>query len=365
MTKTIIKRALLSVTDKKGLKEFAQFLHGFGVELLSTGGTANTIKEFNIPVIEVSDFTGSPEILGGRVKTLHPKIHGGILCRRNDENDKSEMWENDIRPIDLIVVNLYPFEETAEAENDYASCIENIDIGGPALIRASAKNHVFTSIVIDPQQYQTVMADMKKFEGSTSLSLRKTLAAAAYARTAAYDAAIASWFSKETDNKYLDYFAFGGRLKQKLRYGENPLQTAAFYSAFDSRPGVSTSEQVQGKSLSYNNLNDTDAAFELVAEFNRPACAIIKHANPCGVAAADTLETAYKKAFACDPVSAFGGIIAVNRCLNATTIEAFDDLFVEVIVAPEADDDALALLSNRKNLRLLLTGVLHKTWLHN
>jgi phosphoribosylaminoimidazolecarboxamide formyltransferase/IMP cyclohydrolase len=358
MVDTPIKRALLSVTDKTGLVEFAQFLHDNGVKLLSTGGTAKAIRDGDIPVLEVSEYTGSPEILGGRVKTLHPKIHGGILARRDDDGDKSEMAENDIELIDLIVVNLYAFEETARSDANFATCVENIDIGGPALIRATAKNHAFTTIVIDPQQYQSVILDMEAHKGSISLDLRRNLAATAYARTAAYDAAIANWFSEQIDEPYPEFFAFGGRLQQTLRYGENPHQTAAFYSSSEFRPGVSTSDQVQGKGLSYNNLNDTDAAYELVAEFERPACAIIKHANPCGVAVADSLEDAFKKAVACDPVSAFGGIIALNRTLDAATVKALADLFVEVIVAPEADADALELLAKRKNLRLLLTGVL-------
>ena len=353
-----IKRALLSVTDKTGLVDFARYLSENGVELLSTGGTAKTIREAGIDVVEVSDFTGSPEILGGRVKTLHPKIHGGILARRDHDDDQSEMAENDIRPIDLIAVNLYAFEETVRAGNGFETCVDNIDIGGPALIRAAAKNHAFTTIVIDPQQYQSVMVDMDAHKGCTSPELRRNLAATAYARTAAYDAAIANWFSEQIDEPYLEFFAMGGRLQQKLRYGENPHQTAAFYTAPEFRPGVSTSDQVQGKGLSYNNLNDTDAAYELVAEFEEPACAIIKHANPCGVAVGNNLEDAFHKALACDPVSAFGGIIALNRTLDTATVSALGDLFVEVIVAPEADDAAMELLSKRKNLRLLLTGVL-------
>ena len=353
-----IKRALLSVTDKTGLIDFASYLNENGVELLSTGGTAQTIRDAGINVVEVSDFTGSPEILGGRVKTLHPKIHGGILARRDHNDDQTEMAENDIRQIDLIAVNLYAFEETVRAGNDFGTCVENIDIGGPALIRAAAKNHAFTTIVIDPQQYQSTMVDMDAHKGCTSPDLRRNLAATAYARTAAYDAAITNWFSEQIDEPYLEFFAIGGRLQQKLRYGENPHQTAAFYTTPEFRPGVSTSDQVQGKGLSYNNLNDTDAAYELVAEFEAPACALIKHANPCGVAIGSDLEEAFKKAVACDPVSAFGGIIALNRTLDAAMVDALGDLFVEVIVAPEANDAAMELLSKRKNLRLLLTGVL-------
>ena len=358
MADTRIKRALLSVTDKTGLPDFARFLSQNGIEILSTGGTAKAIRQAGIDVVEASDFTGSPEILGGRLKTLHPKIHGGILARRDHDDDQSEMEENNIQPIDLIVVNLYAFEETVRGGNNFEICIDNIDIGGPALIRAAAKNHAFTTIVIDPQQYQSVMADMEEHKGRTSSNLRRNLAATAYARTAAYDAAIASWFGDQVDEPYLEFFAFGGKLQEKLRYGENPHQTAAFYTSSDIRPGVSTSNQVQGKGLSYNNLNDTDAAYELVAEFDDPACAIIKHANPCGVALGADLEEAFKKAVACDPVSAFGGIIALNRTLSAATVNALNDLFVEVIVAPKADENAIELLSKRKNLRLLLTGSL-------
>jgi phosphoribosylaminoimidazolecarboxamide formyltransferase/IMP cyclohydrolase len=353
-----IKRALLSVTDKTGLQEFAQFLHDNGVELLSTGGTAKTIRDAGLPVIEVSEYTGSPEILGGRVKTLHPKIHGGILARRDHGGDQSEMDENNIAPIDLIVVNLYAFEESVRAGGDFLTCVENIDIGGPALIRAAAKNHKYTTIVINPPQYQSIMVDMEAHAGGITEELRKNLAATAYARTAAYDAAIATWFSGQIEEPYLEFFALGGQLKQKLRYGENPHQTAAFYSSSEYRPGVSTASQLQGKDLSYNNLNDTDAAFELVAEFDEPACAIIKHANPCGVAIAATQEEAFHNALACDPVSAFGGIIALNRTLEVSTVQALDKLFVEVIVAPQASDEAIKLISAKKNLRLLLTGVI-------
>ena len=353
-----IKRALLSVTDKTGLQEFAQFLHDNGVELLSTGGTAKTISDAGLPVIEVSEYTGSPEILGGRVKTLHPKIHGGILARRDHGGDQSEMDENDIAPIDLIVVNLYAFEESIRTGGDFLTCVENIDIGGPALIRAAAKNHQYTTIVINPPQYQSIMVDMEAHAGGITEELRKNLAATAYARTAAYDAAIATWFSGQVEEPYLEFFALGGQLQQKLRYGENPHQTAAFYSSSEYRPGVSTASQLQGKDLSYNNLNDTDAAFELVAEFDEPACAIIKHANPCGVAVAATQEEAFHNALACDPVSAFGGIIALNRTLEVSTVQALDKLFVEVIVAPQASDEAIKLISAKKNLRLLLTGVI-------
>ena len=341
MTGKPIARALISVTDKTGLVEFAQFLAERKIEILSTGGTARAMREADIPVVEVSEFTGSPEILGGRVKTLHPKVHGGILARRDLADDQAAMAEHDIAPIDLIVVNLYPFEATVGEGADFETCVENIDIGGPAMIRAAAKNHEYTTIV----------------GGATSTELRGKLAATAYARTAAYDAAISNWFSDQIDEPYLEFMAVGARLRQTLRYGENPHQDAAFYtSGSGARPGVATADQIQGKGLSYNNLNDTDAAFELVAELEGPACAIIKHANPCGVAIASSLVDAFEKALACDPVSAFGGIIALNRSLDLATVEALGDLFVEVIVAPDADADARELLAERRNLRLLLTG---------
>lgn len=351
-----ISRALISVSDKTGLVDFARFLAGAGVEILSTGGTAKAMAEAGIAVIEVADHTGSPEILDGRVKTLHPKVHGGILGRRDLDSHMTQMKQHGIAPIDLVVVNLYPFEATVASGAGYEDCVENIDIGGPTLIRAAAKNHDHVTVVTDPAQYAAVQSEMAAAAGTTGQTLRRRLAEEAYAHTALYDAAIARWFADRRDEPFPDRLAVGGRLKQRLRYGENPHQHAALYVGGPARPGVASARQIQGKELSYNNLNDTDAAFELVAEFADPACAIIKHANPCGAAAGGDLAGAYARALACDPVSAFGGIIALNRTLDGATAEQIAKLFAEVIIAPDADADARAFLAKKKNLRVLLTG---------
>ena len=348
-----IRRALISVSDKTALIDFARTLAGAGVEILSTGGSARTMAEAGIPVKEVAEHTGFPEILDGRVKTLVPQIHGGILGRRDDATHRAQMAEHAIAPIDLVVVNLYPFEATVAKGADFADCVENIDIGGPALIRAAAKNHDFVAVLTEPGQYAEVAAAITA--GGTTLALRRTLAAAAYARCAAYDAAIAAWFAGQQDEVFPARLAVAGVRRQMLRYGENPHQQAAFY-ATGTRKGVATATQVQGKELSYNNLNDTDAAFECVAEFDAPSIVIVKHANPCGVASADDLGAAWKLALRCDPVSAFGGIIAINRTLDATVAEGIAAIFSEVIVAPDATEEARAILSRKKNLRLLLTG---------
>ena len=351
-----IRRALISVSDKSGLVDFARFLHGCGVEILSTGGTAQAMRDADIPVIEVGDHTGFPEILDGRVKTLHPKVHGGILGKRSDPAHLATMEEHDIDPIDLIVVNLYPFEATVTAGADYDTCVENIDIGGPAMIRSAAKNHDGVTIVTDAEDYDAVIEDMKANDGATSPALRRRLAGTAYARTAAYDAAIGRWFAEQNDDAFPRRFSLSGTRVQSLRYGENPHQKAAFYATGNDRPGVATATQIQGKELSYNNLNDTDAAFELAAEFGTPAMAIIKHANPCGVALGDTLADAYAKALKCDPVSAFGGIIAVNRPMDAAAAEAMKDIFLEVVIAPEVTAEAREIFAAKKNLRVLETG---------
>ena len=353
-----IKRALISVSDKDGLEALGRFLAENNVEILSTGGSAAALTAAGIPVKEVGAHTGFPEIMSGRVKTLHPLIHGGILGRRADPGHVAAMKAHGIAPIDLVVINLYPFEATVAGGGDFETCIENIDIGGPALIRAAAKNHESVTVVTDPADYDTVMAAMRDNGGATNAALRKRLAAASYARTAAYDSAIAAWFAGQNDDALPSRYSFSGTRAQLMRYGENPHQSAAFYKTADDRPGVATAEQLQGKELSYNNLNDTDAAFELVAEFDRPAVAIIKHANPCGVALGDTLAAAYAKALRCDPVSAFGGIIAVNRTLDAVATEAMAALFLEVIIAPDIDADARAVLAAKKNLRVLLTGAM-------
>ncbi len=358
-----IQRALISVSDKTGLVDFAQSLAGHGIEILSTGGSAKALREAGVAVTEVSDHTGFPEIMGGRVKTLHPKIHGGILARRDEDSHRAAMDAHDIAPIDLVVVNLYPFEATLAAGADFATCVENIDIGGPAMVRAAAKNHDFVTVVTDPADYAAVTAELSAHGGATGLALRRRLAAAAYAHTASYDAAIAGWLASEQGETFPDRLVMAGRRQQVLRYGENPHQDAAVYAGVNSRPGVVSAEQLQGKELSYNNLNDTDAAFELVAEFtlpgfDRPAVAIIKHANPCGVAMADTLTEAYRRALACDPVSAFGGIIAVNRPLDAQTAGEIGKLFAEVVIAPTIEPAAREILAEKKNLRLLVTGAM-------
>jgi phosphoribosylaminoimidazolecarboxamide formyltransferase/IMP cyclohydrolase len=358
---TTIRRALISVSDKTGLADFGRFLGERGVEILSTGGSARALAEAGVPVTEVSAVTGFPEIMDGRVKTLHPKIHGGILARRDLDSHRAAMSEHGIAPIDLVIVNLYPFEATVASGADEATCIENIDIGGPALIRAAAKNHGFVTVVTASADYAAVMEDMRAGNGATSEALRRRLAGAAYAHTAAYDAMIAGWMAGREGADHPERVAFVGRSGQVLRYGENPHQSAAFYIGGTARPGVASAKQLQGKELSYNNLNDTDAAFELVAEFappdfDRPAVAIIKHANPCGVALGDSLAEAYRKALACDPVSAFGGIIALNRALDGETAAEIAKLFAEVVIAPEIDRHARAVLGEKKNLRVLAAG---------
>jgi phosphoribosylaminoimidazolecarboxamide formyltransferase/IMP cyclohydrolase len=351
-----ITRALISVSDKNGLVEFAKQLAGYGVEILSTGGSAKKLAEAGVKVIEVGDYTGFPEMMDGRVKTLHPKIHGGLLQRRDLQEHKDAAKKHDIPPIDLVVVNLYPFRETVAKGGDFETCIENIDIGGPAMIRAAAKNHDFVSVVTDSAQYESVLAELKEHKGATTLQFRKQLAAAAYAHTASYDSAVSGWFATQLAEEYPETVAFAARKRQSLRYGENPHQSAAFYVTDSSRAGIASAIQIQGKELSYNNLNDTDAAFELVSEFvEQPAIAIIKHANPCGVAQGADLLSAYKRALACDPVSAFGGIIACNRPLDGKTAAEIAELFAEVIIAPDCDDEARKVLAAKKNLRVLLT----------
>ena len=351
-----VQRALISVSNKTGVVEFARFLSDRGVEILSTGGTARSLRKADIPVSEVSEHTQSPEILGGRVKTLHPIIHGGILARRGEADDQATMYAHGIAPIDLVVVTLYPFEQTVIDGHNFETCVENIDVGGPAMIRSAAKNHDWVSVATDPSDYQLIMNEMAANQGAITLELRRKCARIAFARTAAYDAAIANWFHDQAGEQAPEQLTLSGQLRETLRYGENPHQNAAFYVTGAARPGVGTARQVQGKSLSYNNLNDTDAAFELVAEFDRPAVAIIKHANPCGVALGTTPVEAYRSALACDPVSAFGGIIAFNRRVDEATAKAVVEVFSEVVIAPDADDSAKNIFSKKKNLRLLLTG---------
>jgi phosphoribosylaminoimidazolecarboxamide formyltransferase / IMP cyclohydrolase len=356
-----VRRALLSVFDKTGLAEFATALSKAGVELISTGGTSKAIAAAGLAVRDVSDLTGFPEIMDGRVKTLHPSVHGALLGVRDDPEHATAMRDHGIEPIDLVVSNLYPFEEVRHSGAGYASIVENIDIGGPAMIRASAKNHAYVAIVTDPDDYAAVLNALEMNFGSLSLDFRKKLAAKAFARTATYDAAISGWFAEALEIEHPTWRAFGGRLQNVMRYGENPHQAAGFYVAGDKRPGIATTRQLQGKQLSYNNINDTDAAFELAAEFDpaaSAAVAIIKHANPCGVAAAETLKQAYEKALRCDPVSAYGGIVAANRLLDAEAAEEIVKTFTEVIIAPDATPEAQAIIAARKNLRLLLAGAL-------
>ncbi|TDH61806.1 bifunctional phosphoribosylaminoimidazolecarboxamide formyltransferase/IMP cyclohydrolase [Dankookia rubra] len=350
-----VRRALLSVSDKTGLVEFARFLAGQGAEILSTGGTAKTLREAGIAVKDVSEHTGFPEILDGRVKTLVPQVHGGLLGRRDLADHRAQMAEHGIAPIDLVAVNLYPFEATVAQGAAFDDCIENIDIGGPAMIRSAAKNHAHVAVLTEPAQFALVQAEIAA-EGGTTLATRKALAAAAYARTAAYDAAIGGWFAQQLGEAFPPRLAFAGILKQTLRYGENPHQQAGFYLDGTNRAGIATATQVQGKELSYNNLNDTDAAYECVAEFDRPAIVIVKHANPCGVAVDESLAAAWDRALLCDPVSAFGGIVAANRTLDAAAAERIAAIFTEVVVAPDADEGARAVFARKKNLRLLLTG---------
>ncbi len=356
-----IERALISVSDKTGLVEFAGALARRGIEILSTGGTARTLQDAGITVTDVAEHTGFPEMMDGRLKTLHPKVHGGLLAIRGNPEHARAAQAHAIAPIDLLIVNLYPFEATAAKAAPFAECIENIDIGGPAMIRAAAKNHAAVTVVVDAQDYAVVLADMTQHDGATSLALRKKLAAKAYARTAAYDAAISSWFATAIAEETPAWRAFGGRLAQALRYGENPHQQAAFYVSASTRPGVATAVQHQGKELSFNNLGDADAAIELVAEFDPQAAAavaIIKHANPCGVAVGATLLEAYAKAFRCDPISPFGGIIALNRPIDAAAASEITKILTEIVIAPDASPEAKAIFQTKKNLRLLTTGAL-------
>jgi phosphoribosylaminoimidazolecarboxamide formyltransferase/IMP cyclohydrolase len=356
-----IARALISVSDKSGLVDLAKALDARGIEIVSTGGTARTLKEADLTVVDASDLTRFPEIMDGRVKTLHPAIHGGLLAVRRDPTHLAAMLAHDIVPIDLAVVNLYPFEEALRRGASLDVMIENIDIGGPAMIRAAAKNHADVVVIVDPSDYGELLAELETNLGATLLQFRRRMALKAYARTAVYDSEISNWLATELGEETPDWRAFGGKLAKRLRYGENPHQWAGFYVSADKRPGIATSRQLQGKELSFNNLNDTDAAYELVAEFDpsvTAAVAIIKHANPCGVGQAPSLLEAYQKALACDPISAFGGIVALNRRLDAATAKSIVEIFTEVIIAPDADEDAIAFVASKKNLRLLLADAL-------
>jgi len=353
-----LRRALISVSDKTGLIDLARSLSDRGVEILSTGGSAKAIREAGLAVRDVAEVTGFPEMMDGRVKTLHPMIHGGLLALRDNDSHRAALLDHGIPEIDLLVVNLYPFEATVAKGADYDTCIENIDIGGPAMIRAAAKNHGFVGVVTDVEDYAALLEELDAHDGQTTMAFRQTLAQRAYARTATYDSAVSTWMAGAIGDAAPRRRAFAGTLAQTLRYGENPHQAAAFYRDGSGRPGVATAEQLQGKELSYNNINDTDAAFELVSEFapeDGPACAIIKHANPCGVARGPSLKEAYSRAFDCDRTSAFGGIIALNRPLDAATAEEIAQIFTEVVIAPGADDAAREIFAKKKNLRLLVT----------
>jgi phosphoribosylaminoimidazolecarboxamide formyltransferase/IMP cyclohydrolase len=353
-----IARALISVSDKTGLADLGRALAERGVELVSTGGTASALAAAGLTVIDVAQVTGYPEMMDGRIKTLHPRVHGGLLAIREEPAHQAAMIAHGIPPIDLLIVNLYPFEAALKRGAAFDDMIENIDIGGPAMIRAAAKNHDDVVVIVDVADYAPLLAEIEAHDGATSHTFRRALAQKAFARTAAYDAAISNWFAREIGEQAPTWRAFGGKLASRMRYGENPHQTAAFYVGPDARPGVATARQVQGKELSYNNINDTDAAYELVAEFDAAAVAIIKHANPCGVATGATLLEAYEKALVCDPVSAFGGIVALNRKLDAAAARKIVEIFTEVIIAPDADEEAIAIVAARKNLRLLIAGAL-------
>ncbi|MBY3093868.1 bifunctional phosphoribosylaminoimidazolecarboxamide formyltransferase/IMP cyclohydrolase [Rhizobium laguerreae] len=357
--KVEIKTALISVFDKTGIVDLAHALSSRGVRLLSTGGTFKAITAAGLAVTDVSEITGFPEIMDGRVKTLHPTVHGGLLAIRDDGEHQEAMKKHGIEGIDLAVINLYPFEDVRAAGGDYPTTVENIDIGGPAMIRASAKNHAYVTTLTDPADYAELLEQLSADDGKTAYAFRQRMAAKAYARTAAYDAMISNWFAEALTIDTPRHRVIGGALKEEMRYGENPHQQAAFYLTGEKRPGVSTAALLQGKQLSYNNINDTDAAYELVAEFlpeKAPACAIIKHANPCGVATGSSLVEAYRRALACDSVSAFGGIIALNQTLDAETAEEIVKLFTEVIIAPDVTEEARAIVARKPNLRLLSAG---------
>ena len=354
-----IRRALLSVSDKTGLVALATALAGRGIILLSTGGSAKTLRDSGLEVTDIADITGFPEMMDGRVKTLHPKVHGGLLALRDNVDHQNAMQDHDIATIDLLVVNLYPFERAVAQQAEYDNCIENIDIGGPAMIRAAAKNHGFVSVVVDPEDYTPLLQELDRNDGATSYAFRQKLALTAYARTGAYDTAVSNWLGRALNEPAPRRKMVAGHLAQTLRYGENPHQTATFYLDGTDQPGVATAEKIQGKALSYNNINDTDAAFELVSEFPAeagPICAIIKHANPCGVASGSSLKQAYTRAFDCDRTSAFGGIVALNTPLDADTAREITKIFTEVVIAPGADQAARDIFAEKKNLRLLITS---------
>ena len=354
-----IKRALISVSDKTDITKIADALCAHGIEIISTGGSAEALRASNIPVKDISKLTNFPEMMDGRVKTLHPKVHGGLLALRDESSHISAMKKHKISKIDLLVVNLYPFKNAVARGADYETCIENIDVGGPAMIRAGAKNHKYVTVITDKSDYDMFLNELNINKGFTSLSFRKKMAYKAYAHTASYDASISRWMNEQEKDDHPQQMIEVGSLVQSLRYGENPHQRAAFYKNDDSSFGLASAIQHQGKELSYNNINDTDAAFELVCEFeqsSKSACAIIKHANPCGVATSANLKEAYKSAFNCDRTSAFGGVVALNQILDRSTAEEICSIFTEVVIAPGATEEALEIFAKNKNLRLLTTG---------
>jgi len=363
MTLRPIRRALLSVSDKTGLLDFARGLIRHDVVLISTGGTAKALRDAGLAVADISQITQFPEMMDGRVKTLHPMVHGGLLALRDKAEHAEAMKAHGIAGIDLLVSNLYPFEATVAKESSFAETIEQIDIGGPAMTRSAAKNHDWVTVVVDPADYAAVLAEMDAHEGATSAALRRKLAQTAFARTAAYDAAVSNWLAQEVESEAGGapprWRSFAGHLRQPLRYGENPHQRAAFYVGGEQRFGVATAKQIQGRELSYINILDADAAFELVAEFDPargPAVVIVKHANPCGVATGASYTDAYLRAVQCDPVSRFGGIIALNGTLDEETAEEIAKIVTDVIIVPAATDEARAVVTRRKNARLLVTG---------
>ncbi|QIV96659.1 IMP cyclohydrolase /phosphoribosylaminoimidazolecarboxamide formyltransferase [Allofrancisella inopinata] len=356
-----IKRVLISVSDKTGIVDFANQLAKYGIEILSTGGTSKTLKDAGLKVKDVSEHTLFPEIMNGRVKTLHPLIHGGILADRDNLEHIKAMQENNIGEIDMVVVNLYPFVNTVASGADFETCIENIDIGGPSMVRSCAKNHKHTTIVTNPNQYQTIIKEMAGNNGSTTLETRRKLALEAFSHTAEYDSHIANWFSKELKEEYPEKLFSVGTLKQVLRYGENPHQKAAVYSTNSNTISITNAKQLQGKELSYNNINDADGAFEMVCEFTQPSCAIIKHANPCGIASGKNAYQAWQKALSCDPISAFGGIVAFNCEVDEEFANSLGKMFLEVIIAPSYTPKALEILASKKNLRVLETGQIFDT----
>ena len=356
-----IQRALLSVSDKTGIVELAKALATHKIHILSTGGTAKVLKEAGIAITEVSAHTSFPEIMGGRVKTLHPSIHGGILADRNNKKHLSSMEIHEIPPIDMVVVNLYPFQKTVLGGGDVETCIENIDIGGPAMIRSGAKNYAFITVLTNFDQYDAVIQEMQEHGGETTLATRQNLALQAFSHTAKYDADVSNWLSKVRGNEHVETLFNIGQRKEVLRYGENPHQKSALYATDSTKICVANAIQLQGKPLSYNNLNDSDVAFEMVCEYNKPSCAIIKHANPCGIASGTNSTDAFQKALSCDSQSAFGGILAFNTEFDAETANMIKDLFAEVIIAPSFTEDAKKILLAKTNLRVLETGGVHCT----